>query len=57
MVYEPRDIEQLKEPRLGRLNPGPRGLASGRFFLVNAVSDLVRKHIVLEANDPGLPTV
>ena len=57
MVYEPRDIEQLKEPRLGRLNPGPRGLASGRFFLVNAVSDLVRKHIVPEANDPGLPTV
>jgi len=44
LVCEARDSGRFDDPLVGRLNPGPTGLASRGLFLVNAISDLVRTH-------------
>ena len=44
LVCEARDNGRLDDPLVGRLDPGPRALASRGLFLVNAISDLVRTH-------------
>lgn len=44
LVCEARTDGRFDNPLIGRLTPGPSGLASRGLFLVNAVSDLVRTH-------------
>ena len=44
LVCEARGSGRLDDPLVGRLDPGPTGLASRGLFLVNAISDLVRTH-------------